>query len=177
MVKFAAKTCPIQGRVGLVTSGKNAGEYIFVWPEIEGRWGYYTSGGGDDILPDAALAERWIAHEGQVRWLNPDEDEAVEREILQLHPSRAVSLTGLRPCGPDCPEWCAVLWESLRLRQKKRCARGFSAWRVDHSGRDTNRPRSATWTLIDAPKSGPSFRWDPSAGHSAFANCPSLKHR
>lgn len=74
-----------EGRVGKAKAGDIAGEYVYIFPEIEGRWGYYTSGGGDDILPDAEYLE-WQLEQHKVEWLSGDEETRIEAELFGMRP-------------------------------------------------------------------------------------------
>lgn len=75
---------PSQGRIGRATAGPSMGDYVFVFPELDGRWGFYTSSGGDDIVP-VQLAELWIG-EACIEWLDESEDGAIETEFFRLRP-------------------------------------------------------------------------------------------
>lgn len=80
---------PTQGRVGYATAGDFRLTHVFVFPEVGGRWGFYTSDGVDDVLPSASFLLSRL-EEAKVRWLEPEDDLIVERAIFAMRP-----LTGL----------------------------------------------------------------------------------
>jgi len=97
-----------EGRVGFARAGAHRGEFVFVFPEIEGRCGYYTSGGIDDVLPDIEYLH-WVLETDQVEWLDPEMDAEVERKIFDMRP--------LTPSVYDRPP---SFWDRMRMRLKSR---------------------------------------------------------
>ena len=103
---------PRQGRVGRATAGDYAGDYVFVFPDIEGRWGFYTSSGVDDMLPDLEYL-KWRLESAKVEWLDAPDDERVEREIFAMRP-----LTSQFESEPSRWSWPPRLWFKSWRRPK-----------------------------------------------------------
>lgn len=76
---------PVEGKVGLATAGEYDGQFVFVFPEEPGFWGFYTSRGGDDAIPDADFIENRI-RAAKVVWLVEPEESIVERAVFAMRP-------------------------------------------------------------------------------------------
>lgn len=77
---------PSQGRVGrLRDHGERTGVLVFVFPEADGRWGFYSSDGDDAVLPNDQELLRAFG-EMQIEWLVGDEEEALERAVFGMRP-------------------------------------------------------------------------------------------
>ena len=113
---------PSQGRVGRAKAGPWAGSYVFIWPEIWGYWGCYSSDGTDDVLPLAEWVQRRI-DEADVDWLSGDEEVAVERAVFAM-----------RPIVESQFDWP----EAVRERVRK-------AWRDRRGGRPSADGLIAAW--------------------------------
>lgn len=82
---ISADDVPSQGRIGRWLPDTGDEVFVFVFPEIRGQWGFYTSDGGDDILPDWEYLTNRIS-EGEFTWIDDRDDRIVEKSIFAMRP-------------------------------------------------------------------------------------------
>lgn len=76
---------PREGRVGIATSGEYSGQYVFLFPDIDEFWGWYTSAGDDDLLPGLEAVMDRLGR-ASIQWLDSDDDARIEKEVFAMRP-------------------------------------------------------------------------------------------